>query len=78
MRSAMPLSHSAQAYNGYLIRPVGFAADSFMISRDGAHISYAPTLEAARAIIDELTAPWPCPLCGQIIRDGRPCGCGAR
>lgn len=22
--------------------------------------------------------PWPCPLCGQHIDDGKPCGCGAQ
>jgi hypothetical protein len=28
--------------------------------------------------IDQQPAPFKCQLCGQVITDGKPCGCGAR
>ena len=41
------------AYRGYLITRMFDGA--FTIHRDGHHISYAPTIEAAHAIINDLT-----------------------
>ncbi len=42
------------AYRGYLIKlhPIH---DTWLISRDGVHISYATSFEHARQIVDELT-----------------------
>jgi hypothetical protein len=47
-----------RAYKGYLIRSTlsGTAkgGDAFVISKGGAHICYAPTVEQAQRIIDGL------------------------
>ena len=41
------------AYRGYLIREHPFNP-TWLISKDGFHISYATSLEHAREIVDEL------------------------
>jgi hypothetical protein len=51
---ARPDPHTT-AYRRYLITRSFSYGLGFRVQRDGHHISYAPTIEAARAIIDDLT-----------------------
>ena len=46
--------------------------------------TYPADVALARRVLSEAIrdsealAPYTCPLCGQRITDGKPCGCGAR
>lgn len=47
------LPATTTAYKGYLIHAMPFDGN-FRVSKDNSHISYAPTLDDAKSIIDML------------------------
>ncbi len=61
-------------YRSYFV--TSFARTILEAAKDGYTQAHIETL--IRDAFASVVLPYFCPLCGQRIDDGKPCGCGAR